>query len=129
MTFPAFILLSFFLISLVVIALLAAEISIRGSKIDKLKDENTSLKIHKNFWYVKSQEYYEQYIGAKKKANGNVVTWRNIMGFSKEEPVTKEKLERRYKALARVYHPDLESGSNYAMKLLNLAKEKADKNV
>lgn len=64
----------------------------------------------------------------KKGSSSGGPTWRNIMGFSPESKPTKSQIDQRYKALAKVFHPDL-GGTEYSMKLLNLAKEKADKSV
>lgn len=65
---------------------------------------------------------------SKSSSNSSGPTWRNIMGFSPESKPTKSQIDQRYKALAKVFHPDL-GGTEYSMKLLNLAKEKADKSV
>ena len=48
---------------------------------------------------------------------------RIIMGFVEGEKLTKDGVNARYKALARVYHTDLHGGSDEAMKRLNVARD------
>lgn len=104
--------------------------------ISDQKEKIRDLTFNARYWNGQYEKMYRDYLIALKKgtitnskSSGGGPTWRNIMGFSKEEVVTKSMLDQRYKALAKVYHPDVPTGSTHAMKFLNLAKEKGDKVV
>lgn len=51
-------------------------------------------------------------------------TWREILGFSESERVTKESINKKYKVLAFVHHPD-HGGSNDSMAEINRARAEA----
>ncbi len=48
---------------------------------------------------------------------------RVVLGFEPTEPLTKDKISDRKKALARVFHPDLAGGSEAHMKRINQAAD------
>jgi hypothetical protein len=45
------------------------------------------------------------------------------LGFEPGEPLTKEKVNKRKQALARVFHPDMAGGSEAQMKRINAAAD------
>lgn len=45
------------------------------------------------------------------------------MGFEPAEPLTMEKVQKRKQALARVFHPDMQGGSEVQMKRVNAAAD------
>lgn len=96
-----------------------------------LKSRNIELTYNAQVYNNLAQKYYAAYMRLNKaipvKASSETsVSWRVVMGFAKNTPLTKEQITTRYKKLAMVHHPDQNGGSNYGMQLLNLAKEKAD---
>lgn len=50
--------------------------------------------------------------------------WRQVLGFQAHEPLTREKIEAKYRALAVIRHPD-RGGTQDEMVLLNRARESA----
>jgi hypothetical protein len=48
---------------------------------------------------------------------------REILGFEPTEALTTEKVQKRKQALARVFHPDMQGGSEAQMKRINLAAD------
>lgn len=48
---------------------------------------------------------------------------REILGFEPAELLTADRVKARHKALARVFHPDMQGGSIEAMKRVNLAAD------
>jgi len=88
-------------------------------------------------WERTARQYYREYLNVKaslKKLSitpsetQTQVSWRVVFGFAKNANITKAEVNTRYKKLAMVHHPD-QGGSNYGITLLNLAKEKADKEI
>jgi hypothetical protein len=48
---------------------------------------------------------------------------REILGFEPNEPLTIEKVQKRKQQLARVFHPDMQGGSETQMKRINTAAD------
>jgi hypothetical protein len=48
---------------------------------------------------------------------------REILGFELNEPLTVEKVQKRKQQLARVFHPDMQGGSEAQMKRINTAAD------
>lgn len=59
---------------------------------------------------------------SKPKTDPQIVA-RRILGFEVDEPLTVEKVKQRKQALARVFHPDVPTGSIEQMKRVNLAAD------
>jgi len=57
------------------------------------------------------------------------VPWRKVFGFPALVPITKDDVNRHYKALAPQFHPDLQGGSHDAMAMLNAARDEALKEI
>jgi hypothetical protein len=52
-------------------------------------------------------------------------TWRTTLGFPPDAPVTREEIDRAFKARAREAHPDVDGGSHDAMASLSVARDEA----
>lgn len=48
---------------------------------------------------------------------------REILGFELKEPLSIEKVQKRKQALARIFHPDMQGGSEAQMKRINAAAD------
>lgn len=110
-----------------------------NGRIDDLERDKQRLQHSLNYSdrlaYTFRVEYERAFIKLKRlqstptSAKTAPVSWRTVMGFSKDATLTRALVDSRYKKLAKVYHPDLDGGTPYAMQLLNLAKEKADMEI
>jgi len=51
--------------------------------------------------------------------------WRTVLCYQEHEPVTREKIEATFRALAKIRHPDVAGGSHELMTELNAARAAA----
>lgn len=110
-----------------------ASAKLANDNTQKLNREIAYLKLRANTWESTARQYHKAYheqLNKQKTVTASsketAVSWRVIFGFAKDQKLTKSDINSRYKKLAMVHHPD-QGGTNYGITLLNLAKEKADK--
>lgn len=98
------------------------------SEVKRLRSRNVELKLQRDYYHGKAFEFLKALQQKPVAIADSKIPWKTVFGWPKNTIVTKEMVDRKYKRLAMAHHPD-QGGSEYGMKLLNLAKEKAYEEV